>query len=205
MYRSDDMRVKHLLTMLVAGSAVALGATAPVAGAGAGGEAEHRRHHGRRHRHLEHRRLPPRHDGRPDAEPRQARRRGHAVHRLLRRGELHGGPRQLHHRRAADPHRHDHGRPGRLADRAARGGGDDRHGAQGAWATPPASSARTTSAISTSSCPPSTASTSSSATSITSTRWKTRATRTTRRSCWTQVGPRNMVHSLGDQRRRRRP
>ena len=25
--------------------------------------------------------------------------RGHAVHRLLRRGELHGGPRELHHRR----------------------------------------------------------------------------------------------------------
>ena len=25
--------------------------------------------------------------------------RGHAVHRLLRRGELHGGPGQLHHRR----------------------------------------------------------------------------------------------------------
>ncbi len=24
---------------------------------------------------------------------------GHAVHRLLRRGELHGGPRELHHRR----------------------------------------------------------------------------------------------------------
>ena len=38
-------------------------------------------------------------------EPRPARRRGHAVHRLLRRGELHGRPRQLHHRPAADPHR----------------------------------------------------------------------------------------------------
>ena len=84
-------------------------------------EAEHRRHHGRRHRHLEHRRLPSRHDGRPHAEPRQDRRRGHAVHRLLRRGELHGGPRQLHHRRAADPHRHDHGRPGRRTDRPAGG------------------------------------------------------------------------------------
>ena len=33
-------------------------------------------------------------------QPRQARRRRHAVHRLLRRGELHGGSRQLHHRRA---------------------------------------------------------------------------------------------------------
>ena len=48
-----------------------------------------------------------------DAEPRQDRQRRHAVHRLLRRGELHGRPRQLHHRRAADPHGHDHGRPGR--------------------------------------------------------------------------------------------
>ena len=42
--------------------------------------------------------------------------------------------------------------------RDARPGAHDRHGAQGPWATPPASSARTTSAISTSSCPPSTAS-----------------------------------------------
>ena len=54
--------------------------------------AEHCRHHGRRHWHVEHRRLSPRHDGRADAEHRQARRRRHAVHRLLRRGELHGGP-----------------------------------------------------------------------------------------------------------------
>ena len=94
-------------------------------------EAEHRLHHGRRHRHLEHRRLPPRHDGRADAEPRQARQGGHAVHRLLRRGELHGGPRGVHHRRVADPHRHDDGRPGRGQDRAARRGLHDRHGAQG--------------------------------------------------------------------------
>ena len=32
--------------------------------------AEHPVHHGRRRRLVEHRRLPPRHDGRPDAEPR---------------------------------------------------------------------------------------------------------------------------------------
>ena len=100
-------------------------------GGAATAKAQHRRHHGRRHRHLEHRRLPPRHDGRPDAEPRPDRRRGHAVHRLLRRGELHGGPRQLHHRRAADPHRHDHGRPGRRTHRPAGGGGDHRHRTQG--------------------------------------------------------------------------
>ena len=144
-------------------------------------EAEHRRHHGRRHRHLEHRRLPSRHDGGPHAEPRQDRRRGHAVHRLLRRSELHGGPRQLHHRPVADPHRHDHRRPGRRADRPAGGGADDRHRAQGAWAMPRASSARTISATRTSSCRRCTASTSSSATSITSTRWRTPAIRTIRR------------------------
>ena len=49
------------------------------------------------------------------------------------------------------------------------------------WATPPASSARTTSATRTSTCPPSTASTSSSATSITSMPRKSRRTWTTRR------------------------
>ena len=113
-----------VLTLLIA-----LGlAGSPAAGAA---EAQHRRHHGRRHRHLEHRRLPPRHDGGPHAEPRQDRRRGHAVHRLLRRGELHGGTRQLHHRRAADPHRHDHRRPGRRHHRHAGGGGDHRDRAQG--------------------------------------------------------------------------
>ena len=36
---------------------------------------------------------------------------GMFVHRLLRRGKLHSGSRELHHRRTADPHRHDHGRP----------------------------------------------------------------------------------------------
>ncbi len=61
------------------------------------------------------------------------------------------------------------------ADRHAGAGPDHRHRAQVAWATPRASSARTTSATRTSSCRPCTASTSSSATSITSTRWKTRA------------------------------
>ena len=98
------------------GRAVRSGARATAAAA-----AQHRRHHGRRHRHLEHRRLSPRHDGGPHAEPRQDRRRGHAVHRLLRRGKLHGGPRQLHHRPIADPHRHDHRRSGRRAHRAAGG------------------------------------------------------------------------------------
>ena len=62
-----------------------------------------------------------------------------------------------------------------VADRPAGGGADDRDGAEVAWATPPASSARTTSATATSSCPRSTASTSSSATSTTSMRWRTPA------------------------------
>ena len=92
-----------------------------------GQEAQHRRHHGRRHRHVEYRRLSSRHDGRPDAESRQARRRRHDVYRLLRRGQLHGRPRQFHHRRTADPHRHDHGRPGRRTDRYPCAGGDDRY------------------------------------------------------------------------------
>ena len=107
---------------------------------------------------------------------------GHAVHRLLRRGELHRRPRELHHRPAADPHRPDDRRSGGRQDRHAGRGADHRHGAQGRWATPPASSARTTSATATSTCPRCTASTSSSATSTTSTRWRTRLIRTTRRS-----------------------
>jgi len=35
----------------------------------------------------------------------------------ITRGELHGGPRQLHHRRVADPNRHDYRRPGRCTHR----------------------------------------------------------------------------------------
>ena len=62
-------------------------------------------------------------------------------------------------------------------------GRDHCHRAQGAWATPPVSSARTISATRTSSCRPCTASMNSSATSITSTRWKTRRIPTIRRSC----------------------
>ena len=47
---------------------------------------------------------------------------GHAVHRLLRRSKLHGGPRELHHRRDADPHRPDDRRPGRRRRRHAGAG-----------------------------------------------------------------------------------
>ena len=69
------------------------------------------------------------------------------------------------------------------AHRHSGAGGDDRHRAQVAWDMPPANSARTTSATSTSSCPPSTASMNSSATSITSTRWKTPRIPAIRRIC----------------------
>ena len=55
---------------------------------------------------LERRRLQPRHDG-ADAEHRPHRPRGHALHRPLRPADLHAGPRRLHHRAAADPHRPD--------------------------------------------------------------------------------------------------
>ena len=74
---------------------------------------EHRRHHGRRHRLVEHRGLSSGHDGRQDAASRHARQRGHEVHRLLRRSELHGGSREFHHRSTAHPYGHDHRRPGR--------------------------------------------------------------------------------------------
>ena len=133
----------YRLSLLIASFVAVMAIKPPAVRAAA---AEHHLHHGRRHRLVQHRRLPPGHHGGPDAESRPARCRGHALHRLLRRGELHGGPRQLHHRRAPDPHRLDDGRPGRLADRHAGAGADHRHRAQVAWATPPASSARTTSA-----------------------------------------------------------
>ena len=103
----------------------------PGARAGPGQAAQHHHDHGRRHRLGEHRRLQPGHHVRPHAEPRPARRRRHALHRLLRRGELHGGARQFHHRRAADPHRPDDRRPGGLADRHAGAGADDRDGPEG--------------------------------------------------------------------------
>ena len=146
--------------------------------------AQHRRHHGRRHRHVEHRRLPPRHDGRaarrtstrsprkaccsPTTTPR----------RVARRVARTSSPAMLPIRTGMTTV----GQAG-VADRPARRGGHHRDGAEVAWATPPASSARTTWATRTSSCRPSTASTNSSATSITSMRWKTRRIPTIRRTC----------------------
>ena len=55
-----------------------------------------------------------------DAESRQACQARDAVHRLLRRSQLHGRSRQLHHRPIAHPHRNDHRRPGRARRPACR-------------------------------------------------------------------------------------
>ena len=110
-------------------------------------QAEHSRHHGRRCRLVQYRRLSPGHHVRQDAEPRQARRRRHALHRLLCRSKLHRRSRQFHHRRiplrtglttvgqaGADVGMPDAGAArSRLLSRRR--------------ATPPASSARTISAI----------------------------------------------------------
>ena len=102
------------------------------AGPDVGRQAEHRRHHGRRHRLVQHRRLQHGDDGRKDAEPRPDRERGDGLHRLLRRGQLHGGSGRLRDRRASHSHGHDDGRPGRRGPRSARRGHDDRHRAQSA-------------------------------------------------------------------------
>ena len=57
---------------------------------------------------------------------------GHALHRLLRRGKLHGRPCQLHHRPAPHPDRHDDRRPGGGHSRHAGSGADHRHRPQDA-------------------------------------------------------------------------
>ena len=98
----------------------------------AGAAAEHCVHHGRRHRLVQRRRLPPGHDVRQDAKPRQAGLAGHAVHRLLRRSQLHGGPGRLHHRRNSAAHGPHDGRPGRRRRRHASPGLHDCNRAQGA-------------------------------------------------------------------------
>ena len=145
-------------------------------------EAEHPRPLGRRHRLVQRQLLQPRRHGLPDAEHRPHRQGRRPVHRLVRPAELHRRPRGVHHRPVADPHRPHQGRPARLAARLAEGGPDHRRAAQAARLRDAASSARTTWAIATSSCPRSTASTSSSATSTTSTRRRSRRTPTIRRT-----------------------
>ena len=59
-------------------------------------------------------------DGLPHAQHRSHRQRGHAVHRLLWRAELHRGPLLLHHRAERVPHRAVEGRLAGRRDRAAR-------------------------------------------------------------------------------------
>ena len=75
--------------------------------AGGGREAQHPLHHGRRHRLDAAVDLPPRPDGRRDAEHRPPRRGRRDVHRLLRRAELHRRAQRLLHRHAPAAHRHD--------------------------------------------------------------------------------------------------
>ena len=72
--------------------------------------------------------------------------RRHAVHRLLRRSQLHRRPRQFHHRRTAYPHGFDDRRPSGSGCGLARSGRHYRYRAQSPRATKPASLARTTSA-----------------------------------------------------------
>ena len=79
----------------------------PGGGAGGGGEAQHPLHHGRRHRLDAAEHLPPRPDGRRDAQHRPPRRGRRDVHRLLRRAELHRRAQRLLHRHAPAAHRHD--------------------------------------------------------------------------------------------------
>ena len=74
---------------------------------GAGGEAQHPVHHGRRHRLDAAEHLPPRPDGRRDAQHRPDRRTRRDVHALLRRAELHRRAQRLLHRHASAAHRHD--------------------------------------------------------------------------------------------------
>ena len=73
-------------------------------------QAQHPHDHGRRHRLAERERLQPRDDGLPDAQHRPHRAGGRALHRLVRRAELHRRARRLRHRPVADPHRTDQGR-----------------------------------------------------------------------------------------------
>ena len=89
--------------MLLAATAL-LGAVAPAACPGQ--ETEHPVHHGRRHRLDAAELLPPRVDGRRDAQHRSHRRRGRHVHDLLRGVELHRRALRVRHRHASVPRGH---------------------------------------------------------------------------------------------------
>ena len=71
------------------------------------GQAQHPVHHGRRHRLDAAEHLPPRPDGRRDAQHRPHRQRGRDLHALLRRAELHRRAQRLLHRHASAAHGHD--------------------------------------------------------------------------------------------------
>ena len=146
-------------------------------------QTQHRHHLGRRHRPVEHQLL---HDGlmgyrTPNID--RIAKEGMMLHRLLRRAELHRRPGVVHHRPAACC------RTGltKVGLPGATSAGPPRKtrpspSCSSRSATPPASSARTTSATATSSCRPCTASTSSTATSTTSTPRKSRSSPTIRRT-----------------------
>ena len=99
--------------------------------------------------------LQRRADGLSHAQHRPHRQRGDALHRLLRRAELHGRPVVVHHRPERVPHRPDQGRRARAPTSASRRRTRRSPSCSSRSATPPASSARTTSATGTSTCPPS--------------------------------------------------
>ena len=98
----------------------------------AGGQAQHRHHLGRRRRPVQYQRLLARDDGLQDAQHRPDCEGRHDVHGLLRRAELHRGPRVVHHRAVRPAHGHDEGRlaGGHLGP--AEGRSDDRRAAQAA-------------------------------------------------------------------------
>ena len=73
-------------------------------------------------------------------------RRGHALHRLLRRAELHRRPVVVHHRPERVPHRAVQGRDARAPTSGCRRKTRRSPSCSSRWATRPASSARTTSA-----------------------------------------------------------
>ncbi len=94
-------------------------------------QAEHPRHLRRRHRPIEYQRLYPRAGRIPDPEYRQHRVRGHDVHRLLRREQLHRGPLVVHHRSKPAAHGPLEGRRARRARRAAEAGHHHRGSVEG--------------------------------------------------------------------------
>ena len=126
------MRLKHLLTTLIAGVALAFGVVTPALSQAPGEETQHPHHLGRRHRLLERQRLQPGHDGLQDAQHRPHRQGRRAVHRLVRPAELHRRPRGVHHRPVRLPHRPAQGRPAGRQGRPAGARRDDRPAPQGA-------------------------------------------------------------------------